>query len=259
MHNGGKSVHNEIDSNEKLSKKEESLFTPFNYLALHREATIEEIAKQTGKNYSTILRATHQLLKRGFVYARFERTAPKGKELRYYALTFQGLIMYLSRKLDRSDVREIAKAHEDTLLIFKKWEKFAKAECEQEIFLRLTDALNFELQRNTAQYNLDFLPSFGRIPHKDNAIGPRDIFDAAVLGLIFMDRPVEYVRESHPQRWSALEKIWRVVESDYELRKRRDEFLSYLEREHTEGVKAISEWRKYLKQEEGRSSEKTVV
>jgi hypothetical protein len=39
-----------------------------------------------------------------------------------------------------------------------------------------------------------------------------------------------------------------VVESDYDLRKKRDAFLDYLMIEHNEGLKAISGWRKYLKQ-----------
>ena len=48
----------------------------------------------------------------------------------------------------------------------------------------------------------------------------------------------------------VLRKSWRVVENDYELRKNRDEFLSYLEREHNEGIKAVAEWRSYVKQEQ---------
>ena len=66
-----------------------------------------------------------------------------------------------------------------------------------------------------------------------------------------MNCPIEYVKESVGKKgWIGLEKIWRVVESDYELRKKRDEFLDYLEREQYEGLKAIAEWRKYLNQEQ---------
>lgn len=36
--------------NKKESKKMESLLSPLGYLAVHKEATIEEIAKQTQKN-----------------------------------------------------------------------------------------------------------------------------------------------------------------------------------------------------------------
>ena len=79
---------------------------------------------------------------------------------------------------------------------------------------------------------------------------PLDFFDSAVLGLIFMDQPIEYVKESLPEQWKVLQRIWQVVEKDYELRKKRDEFLSYLEREHNEGLKAVAEWRSYVKQEQ---------
>ncbi len=64
-----------------------------------------------------------------------------------------------------------------------------------------------------------------------------------------MDQPIEYVKESLPEQWKVLQKIWPVIEKDYELRKKRDEFLSYLEREHDEGLKAVAEWQKYIKQE----------
>jgi hypothetical protein len=248
MHDGGKLAHNEFSSIEKSSKKEESLFAPLTYLALHKEATIEEMAELSGKNYSTILRATNQLVKNGFVFMRFERTAPKGKELRYYALTFSGLIMYLSKKITLNEIREVAKAHEDMLLVFKKWDKFVAAECEEEIFLQLRNALRFERQRYIIQYSIDFLTAFGRTPQKETS-SPLDFFDSAVLGLIFMDQPIEYVKESLPEQWKVLQKIWQVIEKDYELRKKRDEFLSYLEREHNEGLKAIAEWNSYVKQE----------
>ncbi len=224
------------------------MFAPLTYLALHKEATIQEMAEPAGKNYSTILRATNQLVKNGFVFMRFERTAPKGKELRYYALTFSGLIMYLSKKITLNEIREVAKAHEDMLLVFRKWDKFVTAGCEEEIFLLLKNALRFERQRYIIQYSIDFLTAFGRTPQKETN-SPLDFFDSAVLGLIFMDQPIEYVKESLPEQWKVLQKIWQVIEKDYELRKKRDEFLSYLEREHNEGLKAVVEWRKYLTQE----------
>jgi hypothetical protein len=67
-----------------------------------------------------------------------------------------------------------------------------------------------------------------------------------------MHNPVEYIKESiGKKQWSNLERIWRVVENDYELRKKRDEFLDYLEREQYEGLKAIAEWRAYLKTRTG--------
>jgi hypothetical protein len=56
----------------------------------------------------------------------------------------------------------------------------------------------------------------------------------------------------HVNPWGkalALEKIWSVANSDYELKKKRDAFLDFLELARKEELKAIFEWRKYLKQE----------
>jgi hypothetical protein len=69
-----------------------------------------------------------------------------------------------------------------------------------------------------------------------------------------MNNPVEHVKESVGKKdWNSLEKIWRMVESDYDLRKKRDAFLDYLMIEHNEGLKAISEWKKYLELERRKS------
>jgi len=87
VHDEGKSMHNEISGKEKVTKKEASLLTPLRYLALHKEGTIEEIARIAGKNYSTILRSTNQLVRTDLSLSVLSEPAPKGKELRYYALT----------------------------------------------------------------------------------------------------------------------------------------------------------------------------
>jgi hypothetical protein len=233
----------------------ESLLGPLGYLAVHKEASIEEIAKQTGKNYSTILRATSELCDKRLVNFRLERTAPRGKELRVYTISFYGLVFYLQRsrsiEFTVSEIREIAKTHEDMLLVFKKWDKLVKAKCEQEIFARLAQALNVEYQYNVERYSFISISTVGIIFRREDEALRRNAFDGLVLGFFYMHHPVEHVKESLGKKeWSGLEKIWRVVESDYELRKKRDEFLDYLEREQYEGLKAISEWRKYLKQKQ---------
>jgi len=72
-----------------------------------------------------------------------------------------------------------------------------------------------------------------------------------VLGFFYMEQPVEHVKESIGEKqWKTLQDVWSVVEGDYELRKKRDAFLDFLELERKEGLKAIDEWRKYLKQEQ---------
>ena len=236
----------------KQSKKMESLLAPLGYLSVHKEASVDEIAKATGKNYSSILRVMSELCDKRIVNFRLERTAPRGKELRLYAISFYGLVFYLQRsrsvKLMVSEVREIVKVHEDMLLVFKKWDKFVKGDCEQELFTRIMQGLNVEYQYHAEWYNFVGISKVGVILRREDERLRRDAFDGLVFGFFYMQNPVEHVKESVGKKeWSVLEKIWRVVESDYELRKKRDEFLYFLEREQYERLKAVAEWKEYLK------------
>jgi hypothetical protein len=238
--------------NNKQSKKMESLLAPLSYLSVHKEDSVEEIAKATGKNYSSILRVISELCDKTLVNFRLERTAPRGKELRLYAISFYGLVFYLQRsrsvKLIISEIREIAKTHEDMLIVFKKWDKFAKAGCEQELFNRILQGLNIEYQYHAEWYGFVGISRAGVILRREDERLRRDAFDGLVLGFFYMQKPVEHVKESVGKKeWSVLEKIWRVVESDYELRKKQDEYLYFLEREQYERLKAIAEWKEYLK------------
>jgi DNA-binding transcriptional ArsR family regulator len=247
MHNRGVAMHNETQS-----KKMESLLTPLSYLAVHKEVSVEEIAKQTGKNYSTILRAISELNEKKLVSFRLERTSPRGKELRLYSLTFYGLVFYYQRsrslKFLASEMRAVAKTHEELLIVFKKWDKFVSANCEQELFDRIMQALNIEYGYNAGYYNLVDLSTVGLNFRREDETLRRSAFDGLVLGFFYMNRPIEYVKESVGKRvWSDLEKIWRIVESDYELRQKRNEFLDFLAREQLESAKAIVDWIKYLK------------
>jgi hypothetical protein len=242
--------------NNKQSKKMESLLTPLSYLATHKEANVEEIAKQTKKNYSTVLRATSELCQKGLVEFRLERTHPRGKELRLYRLNFYGLIFYMTRsdELDYTlpEFREIAKANEDLLVVFQKWDKFARAGFEQQLFSRVKSALSVESQYNS-RYDFVTITAFevtNLFPRKEEVLR-RSSFDWLVLGFFYMDQPVEHVKDSKGEKqWKILEDIWSVVEGDYELRKKRDAFLDFLELERKEGLRAIGEWRRYLKQEQ---------
>jgi hypothetical protein len=242
--------------NKTMGKKLESLISPLDYLATHKEASVEEIAVQTKKNYSTVLRATSELCQKGLVEFRLERTAPRGKELRLYRLNFYGLIFYLTRSSELeysiSEFREIAKAHEDMLVVFQKWDKFAKAGFEQQLFSRIKSALSVEFQYNN-RYDFVTITSFditNLFLKKDEGLR-RGSFDCLVLGFFYMEQPVEHVKESIGEKqWKILEELWTVVEGDYELRKKRDAFLDFLELERKEGLKAIDEWRKHLKQEQ---------
>lgn len=242
--------------NKTMSKKLQSLLSSLSYLATNKEASVEEIAAHTKKNYSTVLRATSELCQKGLVEFRLERTAPRGKELRLYRLNFYGLIFYMTRSNQTeytvAEFREIAKAHEDLLIVFQKWDRFAKAGFEQQLFSRVKSALSVESQYNN-RYDFVTITSFDIInlfPKKDEALR-RSSFDCLVLGFFYMEQPVEHVKESIGEKqWKILQDIWTVVEGDYELRKKREAFLDFLELERKEGLKAIDEWREYLKDEQ---------
>ncbi len=76
----------------------------------------------------------------------------------------------------------------------------------------------------------------------------RAAFDRVALGFTLMNLPVNHVNDHlGDEVWRLMRRIWEVVEDDYELRVMRDAFLDDLERSHHEGLKAILEWREYLK------------
>ena len=172
--------------NETQGKKMESLLTPFAYLAIPKEASVDEIAKQTGKNYSTIIRAISELSENKLVSFRRKRTSLRGKDLRLYSPSFYGLVFYYLRsravKFYASEMREIAKTHEEMLLVFKKWGKFASADCEQKLFDRIMQALNVEYQYNVGYYNLVSLSTVGVNFRREDEVLRRNAFDNLVLG-----------------------------------------------------------------------------
>jgi hypothetical protein len=111
-------------------------------------------------------------------------------------------------------------------------------------------ALNVEYQYNAEWYGFVGISAAGVILRREDEGLRRNAFDGLVSGFFYMHNPVEHVKETIGKKeWGTLEKVWRVVESDYELRKKRDEFLDYLEREQYERLKAVAEWKEYMKQE----------
>ena len=128
--------------------------------------------------------------------------------------------------------------------------RFVCLSYEEELFSRIRSALNVEFQYNS-RYNFVEISAFDvkyLFPQKDEPLR-RSSFDYLVLGFFYMEQPVEHIKESlGDKQWDVLQKIWQVVAEDYELRKKRDAFLDFLELERREGLRAIAEWRHYLKQ-----------
>ena len=75
----------------------------------------------------------------------------------------------------------------------------------------------------------------------------REAFDMDILGFFYMGSPMDHVKEVLGIKWAGLQKIWKVVSKDYELRELRNKFLSELEFECSEKTKSLVEWREYIK------------
>lgn len=228
----------------QIAKKYNSLIETVKFLAEHKEATIEEIAAYLKKDYTTALRIINNLSKANFLDSREEPTKAKGKRKRYYSLNFYGLENYLNLDQTFSNIREVAKAHSDKLLVFRKWDKFVENECEQALIANLKSALKMAYYTNYV-----LMPYLLSMPShagdgKEATLG----FTSAILGFHYLVSPIEHVKEILGDKWEGQQKIWKVVENDYELRKVRESMMHSFEFECSEKMNALSEWRKYLQQ-----------
>lgn len=89
---------------------------------------------------------------------------------------------------------------------------------------------------------------------KENPNSPKTIPDEAVarafdfdaLGLVFMSKPPEYLRQVvGEQEWTELMKLFKAIEEDYELRMFKEKILFEFEKEHEEALKALSQWKSF--------------
>lgn len=243
MHNKGEKMQN-----NRLTKTEKTIFTLLQHFAMHNEATIEDIAKTTGKDYTTILRTARKLERNGDIQLkRLERTAVKGKEKRIYTLTLYGLYAYFMFGLpvlgdavfSSDNIRRVAVAHSDMLLAFKKWDKWVENGCEQTIISNFKSALRVSV------FNLYFLIplAYSTFPFPEQETNQRKAFDWTTLGFIFMYKPPNYIKEALGKHWDGLCKIFNIVENDYELRQAREEFFFFSETSYKEALKNLNEWR----------------
>jgi len=230
-------MHNESSSRKTLSRVLEEF-------VLNNECAVEEIAKKIGKNYSTVLRAVRKLEKRGIVkLKRFQRTSKKGKEKRYYTITFHGLVTYLALNQEAlKNIRKIAEAHSDMLLTFKKWKKFVEAECEVVLKANLIGAL--QISSFTYFSFFPYISSGYMFPERDEK--EREMFDAILLGFPHFALPIQKLKEEEKETFESLKKIWKVVEKDYELRLFRERYLHELEIEAKERMRNVEEWKHFL-------------
>lgn len=229
------------------------LKTPLRQLkaySLHKELTVEEAARFIGKDYSTALRTNNRLEKQGLIrLVRLVRSPKKvkGKEKRIFKATFLGLITYLLTDPEAfKQIDKIAEAHNDMLLILKKWSKFKEAGLEEPLASRLKEALRLYYHaRFVAQPQL-----FGFALTPEAEENQKKAFDYTVLGFQYMLYPPDHIKEELQKLglWENLAKIWKIVENDYELRSVQREFLNLYESQYMEGLNAIKLWKEQLRQ-----------
>lgn len=229
------------------SKKLKTIEQAMKYLAEHKEATIEEIADYLKKDYSTALRILNKiLLKNRLVKAvREEPTSAKGKPKLFYSLSLYGLEYYLSINQAFSNIRDIAKAHSEMSVVFKKWDKFVENNCEGALILNLKEELKMANYTNYVMLPYLFGSGAFNFEHsksKEATLG----FTSAVLGFHYLTGPIEHQKEILGEKWAGQLKIWDVVENDYDLRRIREDVMHFFEFECTEKLKALADWRVFF-------------
>jgi DNA-binding PadR family transcriptional regulator len=228
-------MHNERTTDMLLSK-----LIPLRHYAIARERTVDQVAAELKKDYSTILRTTKTLVDNGLLeFSRHERTAKRGKEKRYYKITLAGLQTVLACGGDWfvQNIRTVAKAHSDKSLVFAKWDKFVQNNCEQALMQNLTDTLT-----HGAGSQMVMLLS-GLHPFKMTW----KAFDLDILGFFYLNKPIDHVKEVLGNRVSGQMLVWKVVENDYEMRQFREDFLDRQVRDCSTALKSLGEWREFLK------------
>lgn len=95
-------------------------------LAFEREVAQYDLSNKVNKHYSTIFRQLRKLEEKNLVrFVRKERSKKKGKDKKFYGITFLGLLQILFRMTDL-EIDEIAKIHSDKWLIFAEWSFLSK-------------------------------------------------------------------------------------------------------------------------------------
>jgi len=226
-------------------KRSETIEKTIRFFAEHKEGTTEELATYLNKDYTTALRIIKILLDTGYIrFSRFEKTEAKGKEKKYYILRLDGLAAYMAFKT--INISEVAKAQSGMLKVFEKWEKFVKADLETVMIERLKEATQATLLTRFV-----FLPAVtGGIPMSEKDTHREKVFEQHILGFIYLTEPLDQVKEVLGKNWGSLQRVWAVAFKDHALRKLKDDLLYEHERECTESLKSLTEWRAFIERTE---------
>jgi hypothetical protein len=76
------------------------------------------------------------------------------------------------------------------------------------------------------------------------------VFEQHILGFIYLTEPLDQVKEVLGKNWGSLQRVWAVAFKDHALRKLKDDLLYEHERECTESLKSLTEWRAFIERTE---------
>lgn len=242
MHNSDVSMQKKMIN---IKKKHISLINTLKFFTLNKEGTIEQVASFIGRDYTTAARRIRKLENRNLIkLERLERTNRKGKERKIYRIMLRGLFIYMRIDVEVafSKFDEIAKAHSDKLLTFKKWEYLKKKGLGALIkkrflsFLVTSAVADFILFIFTTQ--MKGKPSF---PRMSSDVNTGKATDADILGILHLMHPPESLKQTNG--WPEIMKLLKAVEEDYELRMFKGEIIFWLKKQSEEYLKALEQWK----------------
>lgn len=228
-----------------MQKKYASLINALKFFAMNKEGTIEQLAMNIQRDYTTAMRTIRKLEDRGLIKLdRLERTDRKGKQRKIYRIMLQGLFTYMRFDVKNAFAKfdEIAEAHSDKLLTFKKWEFFKKKGLGALIKKRF---LNYLVTYTVSDFILFTIATKSRgepsFPRMLTDVNTGRGADADILGILYMMHPLEDLKQT--AEWSEIAQLFKVVEEDYKLRMFRDEIVFWLGKQSEERLKALDQWK----------------
>lgn len=178
--------------------------------ALNKEVHQYNLNKEIGVSYRTTLRVLHSLEELGELrIVRKEQSEKQGKERNVWAINLEGLLDLLM--LDEESWKQIdliAEAHQDKLLIFKKWRFFQR----EDLTPLITRGLNRALQ-SIARGQLSLMVSFqSRMNFTEEKL--RKVIDSMTLGCYAL-RDLKNFKDNN--LYSEILKVLRACKKDEEL------------------------------------------
>jgi len=198
----------------KKSRGIEQTFKILKFLAKNKNVSQYDLPQKIGCSYRTLLRHLKELKREGLAHiVKTEVSSKGGLEKNIWEITVQGLIAVLvyAEEISGEELEEIAETQKDKLLLFKKWDYFAKKGLRESLIegIRLASEEIAE-----AIYVKRFI--WGEKTDLDE----NDLM-AIALGLIFLEDPQEL-----PKEYGFFKDFWKACKQDPELRQFVEGFLN---------------------------------